>query len=197
MGIYQPPLIKEVVKACPYGPVVPIVYARFKSYKGSPIDIGYIICFNLPDHATDLYMKFKTRWCFQRAMWLSHAYSEGLVKALMFHELNNQPVPYHDLDLEELSNYVLNAVKVLINAVRQMAAGLVHVGDRKAQAVVILSLPIPQTLHSAFFAKLDDKPDSLAKMVWRTLASEDVSTIMNTVQSLVMAMGQAPNTADE
>ena len=39
LGIYKTPLIEEHVKAWPYGPVVPIVYERFKSYKGNPIDI--------------------------------------------------------------------------------------------------------------------------------------------------------------
>ena len=39
LGIYGVPLIVEVVEAWPYGPVIPIVYERFKSYRGDAIDI--------------------------------------------------------------------------------------------------------------------------------------------------------------
>ena len=39
LGIYGIPLIEETVQAWPYGPVVPIVYERFKSYRGNRIDI--------------------------------------------------------------------------------------------------------------------------------------------------------------
>lgn len=39
LGIYGIPLIREAVEAWPYGPVIPIVYERFKSYRGNPIDI--------------------------------------------------------------------------------------------------------------------------------------------------------------
>ena len=39
LGIYGIPLIIESVEAWPYGPVIPIVYERFKSYRENPIDI--------------------------------------------------------------------------------------------------------------------------------------------------------------
>lgn len=39
LGIYGIPLIREAVEAWPYGPVIPIVYERFKSYRGNPIDL--------------------------------------------------------------------------------------------------------------------------------------------------------------
>lgn len=39
LGIYGVPLIEEVVEAWKYGPVIPIVYERFQSYRGEPIDL--------------------------------------------------------------------------------------------------------------------------------------------------------------
>ncbi|MXW64839.1 MAG: DUF4065 domain-containing protein [Acidimicrobiaceae bacterium] len=39
LGIYEAPLITEPVEAWPYGPVVPSVYERFKSFGRNPIDI--------------------------------------------------------------------------------------------------------------------------------------------------------------
>ncbi|MCY3630704.1 MAG: DUF4065 domain-containing protein [Bacteroidota bacterium] len=39
LGIYKSPLIIETVEAWPYGPVIPIIYRRFQSYGGSPIDL--------------------------------------------------------------------------------------------------------------------------------------------------------------
>ncbi len=39
LGIYGMPLIIEAVEAWPYGPMIPIVHERFKSYRGNPIDI--------------------------------------------------------------------------------------------------------------------------------------------------------------
>lgn len=39
LGIHGIPLIIEAVEAWAYGPVVPVVYEKFKSYRGNPIDI--------------------------------------------------------------------------------------------------------------------------------------------------------------
>jgi len=39
LGIYGNPLIQEAVYAWPYGPVVPVIYETFRSYRGDPIDL--------------------------------------------------------------------------------------------------------------------------------------------------------------
>ena len=39
LGIHNKPLIKEFVEAWRYGPVVPVVYHKFKSFRGDPVDI--------------------------------------------------------------------------------------------------------------------------------------------------------------
>ena len=39
LGIHGNPLIKEKVETWPYGPIIPVVYERFKSYRDNPIDI--------------------------------------------------------------------------------------------------------------------------------------------------------------
>lgn len=38
LGIYGEPLIQESVEAWRYGPVIPDVYRRYKSFRGEPID---------------------------------------------------------------------------------------------------------------------------------------------------------------
>lgn len=39
LGIYGIPLIREAIEAWPYGPVIPVIYETFRTYRGNPIDL--------------------------------------------------------------------------------------------------------------------------------------------------------------